>query len=53
MVQWQTMKEQGFVPESAKGVAHEARNGILLCVNHHTLFNTLCYYIRWVPEVVF
>ena len=53
MVQWQTMKEHGFVPEQAKGVEHEARNGVLLCALHHLLFDTFCYYIRWVPEVVF
>jgi len=35
MVQWQQMKEKGFVPQQAKRVAHEARNGILMCATHH------------------
>ena len=53
MVQWQEMKEAGFLPQAAKGVEHEARNGIRLCTIHHTLFDKHCYYIRWMPEVVF
>jgi len=53
MVQWEEMKDTGFVPQAAKGVEHEARNGIRLCKTHHTLFDTHCYYIRWMPKVVF
>ena len=52
-MQWQAMKEYGFVPEQAKGVEHEARNGILLCATHHNLFDSYCFYIRWIPQVVF
>ena len=51
MVQWQQMKQQGFVPEQAKSVAHETRNGILMCGTHQLLFDRLYFYIRWVPEV--
>ena len=51
MVQWQQMKEEGFVPQQAKSVAHEARNGILMCATHHILFDQFYYYIRWVPDV--
>ena len=53
MVQWEEMKAAGFVPQAAKGVEHEARNGIRLCTSHHNLFDKHCYYIRWIPEVVF
>ncbi|KIL56191.1 hypothetical protein M378DRAFT_172902 [Amanita muscaria Koide BX008] len=53
MVQWEEMKDAGFVPQTAKGVEHEARNGIRLCTLHHRLFDAHCYYIRWMPEVVF
>ena len=53
MVQWAEMKATGFVPQTAKGVEHEARNGIQLCASHHSLFDAHCYYIRWMPEVVF
>ncbi|KAF8342347.1 uncharacterized protein EI90DRAFT_2865189, partial [Cantharellus anzutake] len=34
MVQWQEMKDNGFVPAAAKSVEHEARNGIRLCMTH-------------------
>ncbi|KIJ99682.1 hypothetical protein K443DRAFT_101787 [Laccaria amethystina LaAM-08-1] len=50
---WEEMKDAGFVPRTAKGVEHEARNGIQLCTLHHSLFDAHCYYIRWMPEVVF
>ena len=53
MVQWEEMKDTGFVPQTAKGVEHEARNGIQLCTLHHRLFDAHCYYIRWMPEVLF
>ena len=47
------MKEAGFVPQNAKSVGSEARNGLLLCKTHHGLFDLYSYYIRWMPEVVF
>jgi predicted restriction endonuclease len=53
MVQWEEMKDAGFVPQMAKGVEHEVRNGIQLCAQHHRLLDSHCYYIRWMPEVVF
>jgi len=53
MIQWEEMKQLGFVPAQAKSAEHEARNGIRLCTSHHTLSDRLCYYIRWMPEVVF
>ena len=46
------MKDHGFVPATAKGVEHEARNGIRLCKTHHGVFDAHGYYIRWMPEVV-
>ena len=53
MVQWHLMKQLGFVPGSAKGVVHEAQNGIQLCAVHHGQFDAYRYYIHWVPEVFF
>ncbi|KAK2461027.1 hypothetical protein APHAL10511_006968 [Amanita phalloides] len=47
---WEEMRDHGFVPAAAKGVEHEARNGIRLCAIHHTLFDKHCYYIRWMPQ---
>ena len=49
MVQWDQMKAKGFVPPEAKSVAHEPRNGILMCPTHHALSDQFYYYIRWVP----
>jgi len=45
------MRDRGFIPTQAKSVVHEARNGVLMCKNHHGLFNAYFFYIRWVPEV--
>ena len=53
MVQWKEMKDAGFVPQTAKGVMHEARNAIRLCLTHHGVFDAYYYYIRWFPEVGF
>ena len=47
------MKDAGFVPQTAKGVMHEARNAIRLCLTHHGVFDAYYYYIRWFPEVGF
>ena len=52
-VQWETMKQYGFVPANAKGVQDEPRNGVQLCRNHQLLFDAYIYYIRWMPEVIF
>jgi len=45
------MRQWGFVPGRAKSVEHEARNGMLLCKNHHHTFDNFFYCIRWTPEV--
>jgi hypothetical protein len=45
------MKEEGFVPEQAKSVAHEARNGVMMCPNHHIQFDQFYFYLRWLPGV--
>ena len=47
------MKQLGFVPQASKTAAHETRNGILMCGNHHLSFDAFHFYIRWVPEVIF
>ncbi|KAJ7670521.1 hypothetical protein B0H17DRAFT_1085788, partial [Mycena rosella] len=47
---WEDLRVRGFIPPNAKGVEHEARNGILMCGAHHRLFDKLYFYIRWVPE---
>lgn len=47
---WALMRQKGIIPRQAKSVAHEARNGILLCKNHHHAFDHHEFYIRWVPQ---
>ncbi|KAJ7670506.1 hypothetical protein B0H17DRAFT_948651 [Mycena rosella] len=48
---WEDLRVRGFIPSNAKGVEHEARNGILMCGAHRPFFDNLYFYIRWVPEV--
>ncbi|KIM39621.1 hypothetical protein M413DRAFT_29320 [Hebeloma cylindrosporum] len=47
---WALMREKAIIPCQAKSVAHEPRNGILLCKNHHHAFDHYEFYIRWVPQ---
>src|ERR1700735_2512550 len=47
------MRERGLIPLQSKSVQHEARNGVLLCWNHHGAFVRHSFYIRWVPVVRF
>lgn len=49
--QWADLKTRGFIPSQCKSVEHETRNGILLCCNHHRIFDAYKFYIRWVPDV--
>ena len=51
LIQWEEMRDRGFIPRQAKSVAHEARNGVLMCKNHQSSFEGHLFYIRWVPEV--
>jgi hypothetical protein len=45
------MEEFGYIPKKAKSVCHEARNGILLCPNHHGGFDKYYFYIKWHSQV--
>jgi len=47
---WQLMRELHYIPNQAKSVEHESRNGILMCPTHNRAFNQLYIYIRWVSE---
>ena len=51
LIQWNEMRHKGFIPKQAKSVLHEARNGFLMCKNHHTAFDAHRFFVRWVPEV--
>ncbi|KZP31232.1 hypothetical protein FIBSPDRAFT_945258 [Athelia psychrophila] len=48
---WADLKTRGFIPSQCKSVEHETRNGILLCCNHHRIFDAYKFYIRWVPDL--
>jgi hypothetical protein len=53
LIQWENLRTRQFIPRQAKTVEHEARNGLLLCKNHHSLFDAYRFYIRWIPGVCF
>ena len=45
------MRSNGLIPTQSKSVEHEARNGVVMCVMHHRMFDRYIFYIRWVPMV--
>ncbi|KAH9033278.1 hypothetical protein EDB85DRAFT_2229768, partial [Lactarius pseudohatsudake] len=48
---WKDLKERGWIPQSAKeNPAHEARNGLVMCLSHHANFNNYQFYIRFSPD---
>ncbi|KAF9507171.1 hypothetical protein BS47DRAFT_1352022 [Hydnum rufescens UP504] len=49
---WETLCMGRFIPAEARSVEQEARNVILLCKNHHALFDGFAFYIRWVQWCV-
>lgn len=49
---WSDLKNRRWIPSQAKvAPAHEPRDGLLLCPNHHTFFDTYLYFIRYCPDV--
>ncbi|KAF8122847.1 hypothetical protein EV363DRAFT_1144836, partial [Boletus edulis] len=49
--QWMRLKELGWLPPQAKhNGANEARNGILLCKDHHHHFDNHNFFIRFFPD---
>lgn len=49
--QWTLLKLISWIPQITKSVAHDPRNGIMMCATHHALFDHLHFFIRWRPEV--
>ncbi|KAF8966628.1 hypothetical protein BDZ97DRAFT_1917438 [Flammula alnicola] len=47
---WEFMQSLGYIPNNAKSVSHESRNGILMCPNHCVAFDHYQFYIRWNSE---
>ncbi|KAF8801744.1 hypothetical protein BYT27DRAFT_7173764 [Phlegmacium glaucopus] len=44
------MRSLRYIPQNAKSVLHESRNGILLCPTHRQGFEHHQFYIRWNSE---
>ena len=44
-------RDRGVSLLRRKSVVHEARDGVLMCRNHHGLFHAYAYYIHWMPDV--
>ncbi|KAE9400688.1 hypothetical protein BT96DRAFT_919341 [Gymnopus androsaceus JB14] len=48
---WDDLKERDWIPAQAKRhPAHEPRNGLLMCVNHHKSFDAYAFFLRYLPE---
>jgi len=51
---WTDLQQRGWlpVPGQTKGLPrHEPRNGLVLCRNHHALFDGYHFFIRFFPEI--
>ncbi|KAF8551908.1 hypothetical protein OG21DRAFT_1512134 [Imleria badia] len=47
---WADLKRRGWIPTFAKDAEKEPRNGVLMCANHHLMFDTYGYFIRFLPH---
>jgi len=48
---WALLKRLGWAPEEVKdSPEHESRNGLLMCSNHHLLFDNWAFFIRFQPS---
>ncbi|KAN0105568.1 hypothetical protein V8E52_010919 [Russula decolorans] len=48
---WEDLKYRGWLPQQAKDAPQrEPRNGLLLCVHHHALFDQHLFFIRFFPN---
>ncbi|PPQ71584.1 hypothetical protein CVT26_010552 [Gymnopilus dilepis] len=49
---WLDLKNRGWIPSQAKALPrHEPRDGLLMCCNHHNLFDAYAFFIRFVPDI--
>ncbi|KAH9830367.1 uncharacterized protein C8Q71DRAFT_862657 [Rhodofomes roseus] len=48
---WDDLRERGNVPANSTSAAHERRNTITLCPNHHKRLATYQAFIRFCPEL--
>jgi hypothetical protein len=49
--QWMVLKENNYILSDARSINHEPQNGILLCLNHHILFDAHSFYICYSSQV--
>ncbi|KAF8967442.1 hypothetical protein BDZ97DRAFT_1656355 [Flammula alnicola] len=48
---WADLRQRGYVPNQARSVEHEPRNGLSLCPYHHKGFDGFGYFIRYMPQI--
>jgi len=49
---WSNLKARNWIPSRAKASPrHEPRDGLLMCPNHHTLFDDYTFFIRFLPNI--
>jgi hypothetical protein len=48
---WEELRASGWIPTNAKSVAHECRNGVVMCKTHHGAFDAFQFLVRFIPEV--
>ncbi|KAF9482684.1 hypothetical protein BDN70DRAFT_929792 [Pholiota conissans] len=50
---WSNFKARGWIPSQVKlkaNPSHEPRDGLLMCANHHLLFDGYAFFIRFLPD---
>ncbi|KAF8585920.1 hypothetical protein K439DRAFT_1646404 [Ramaria rubella] len=49
---WEDLKDRNWIPSQAKDFPrHEPRDGLLMCRNHHSLFDEYAFFIRFLPDI--
>ncbi|EIW53117.1 uncharacterized protein TRAVEDRAFT_67364, partial [Trametes versicolor FP-101664 SS1] len=48
---WSELKRRNWIPSNAKqNLAHDPRNGLVLCSNHSIMFDVNRFFIRFIPN---
>ncbi|KXN82722.1 hypothetical protein AN958_02060 [Leucoagaricus sp. SymC.cos] len=48
---WSNLKARHWIPSQAKAhPRHEPRDGLLMCIHHHIMFDAYNFFIRFVPD---
>ncbi|KAF8816108.1 hypothetical protein BYT27DRAFT_7221806 [Phlegmacium glaucopus] len=49
---WSNLKDRHWIPSETKALPqHEPHNGLLMCANHHIMFNQYDFFICFFPDV--